>query len=317
MYNDPDEDIIMADDFGPDTDPTENMDFNYVRGGEVSRRIDTDARYRTSTMFKNSVVTITTNLRINLYAFTWRLGGQLTSILSGNRLVVALKPLNSLQHGHRYSFLCFGTGKFILTNLFYFNHLQDIYNFVLSFCVMLINKGIAKVIGPDCTLLKFTFLVENCIFSFRFNEEVFRSRFMNRVKHHPKSVPELFTETNILHTNSSKLDIEELAKILCDSLVSHGQTVLSYSCVDLGEQDKPVSFPAICIKIEIKRDGGILKQYKSAASIKRNKNDFNILVISISFFSNGKVIGTGMAMQTDRFPWEIIARGIFSYFLKR
>lgn len=283
-------------------------------------RIDLDDKYRSTTMFKNGVVTITTNLRINLTKFTRRIGGQLTSILSGNRLVIALKPLNNLQHGHRYSFLCFSTGKFILTNLFYINHLQDIYNFLLSFIVLLINRGIARVTGTDSTLLKFTVFVENCTFSFRFNEDIFKQRILStnqqavQLNHQPE---QLFSETTILHTNTAQPAIEELALYLCDLLTLNGHKPNSYNCSDLGEQDKPISFPAICIKIHIKRDGSILKQYKSPASIRRNKNDFNELVISISFFANGKIIGTGMATQTDRFPWEIIAKGIFTYFLKR
>lgn len=281
-------------------------------------RIDLDDKYRSTTIFKNGVVTITTNLRINLTKFTRRIGGQLTSILSGNRLVIALKPLNNLQHGHRYSFLCFSTGKFILTNLFYINHLQDIYNFLLSFFVLLINRGIARVTGSDSTLLKFTVLVENCSFSFRFNEDVFKQRILSNnqqvVQLHQE---QLFSETTIIHTSTAQPAIEELALYLCDLLATNGHTPLSYNCSDLGEQDKPISFPAICIKIHIKRDGSILKQYKSPASIRRNKNNFNELVISISFFANGKIIGTGMATQTDRFPWEIIAKGIFTYFLKR
>lgn len=121
--------------------------------------------------FKNAVCTITTNLKININHFTNLIGGQLTSTLPGNRLVLVI-------NGQRYSVICYNTGRFVLTNLFFFNRLKDIYDFFINFCLLLLKRGIATLTAVDGTRegperrFRILFLVENCQFSFRFKDEV-------------------------------------------------------------------------------------------------------------------------------------------------
>lgn len=121
--------------------------------------------------FKNAVCTITTNLKININHFTNLIGGQLTSTLPGNRLVLVI-------NGQRYSVICYNTGRFVLTNLFFFNRLKDIYDFFINFCLLLIKRGIATLTAVDNSRegperrFRILFLVENCQFSFRFKDEV-------------------------------------------------------------------------------------------------------------------------------------------------
>ena len=88
--------------------------------------------------FKNAVCTITTNLHIDIKHFTNLIGGQLTSTLPGNRLVLVIS-------GQRYSVICYESGKFVLTNLFFFNRLKDIYDYFINFCLLLIKRGIATL----------------------------------------------------------------------------------------------------------------------------------------------------------------------------
>lgn len=135
-----------------------------------------------SSCFKNAVCTITTNLKININHFTNIIGGQLTSTLPGNRMVLVI-------NGQRYSVIFYETGRFVLTNLFFFNRLKDIYDFFINFCLMLIKRGIATLKpvddareGPE-RVFKILFLIENCLFSFRFKDEVSSmSRFIFKVE---------------------------------------------------------------------------------------------------------------------------------------
>lgn len=125
--------------------------------------------------FKNAVCTITTNLRINMNLFVNRVGGQLTSSLPGNRLILVLG-------GHRYSVICCQTGKFVLTNLFFFNRLKDLYDYFVNFCLMLVTSGVASVDAEAVDgyrELKILFLIENCQFSYRFKEAPFQALYVS------------------------------------------------------------------------------------------------------------------------------------------
>jgi hypothetical protein len=155
--------------------------------GTSTARIDEMFR---ESCFKNAVSTITTNLRINIVQFTNLIGGQLTNKLPGNRLVLVI-------NGQRYSVICYATGRFVLTNLFFFNRLKEIYDYFISFCLLLLKRGIATLrdLNADPTWsangeapsappdgaperrLRIRFLIENCQFSFRFKNDAFQQKY--------------------------------------------------------------------------------------------------------------------------------------------
>ncbi len=282
---------------------------------------------------KNAVSTITTNLTIDIEKFTKLIGGQLTTKLPGTRIVLVINE-------QRYSVICFRTGSFLLTNLFFFNRLKEIYDFFLNFGIMLIKRGIATLhhIEDNDTLMKnykrlnhfdkksdeddskrrppetkfyIRFLVENVIFSFRIKNEAFQqrySRITNSMGYH-------LTQNALVYDRPPKEALVELLTKIVTALEQQGHIVLSKNCQELGAQDKTEAFPADIIKLSIERDGRILKDYKSNASTKRNKYNFNRQNISILIFNNAKIIITGMQIRSDLSPMFNSMHSIVQFFL--
>lgn len=274
--------------------------------------------------FKNAVCTITTNLNINIVHFTNILRGQLTSILPGNRLVI---PIN----GQRYSIICYASGKFVLTNLFFFNRLKDIYDFFINFSLLLVSHGIARLVPVDIDTgngdeygttvynrLAIKFLVENCQFSFRVKNEYFQQRYLFKWSEAvaTKNSKMILEGNAMLQERPPKTALLSLLEYIKSYLEDKLHIVIDYKCKELGSQDKSQAFPADLIRISVKRKyGEFLKKFKSTASSKRNKFNFQQQRMSLLIFNNGKVIITGMQTREDLVPIFDLMYAISNFFL--
>lgn len=277
-----------------------------------------DEMFRES-CFKNAVCTITTNLNINIVHFTNILRGQLTSILPGNRLVISI-------NGQRYSIICYASGKFVLTNLFFFNRLKDIYDFFINFALLLVANGIAKLTpiysGEDDEAaaiknqLSIKFLVENCQFSFRVKNEHFQQRYLFNWKVVGNTSKDILEGNAMLQERPPKTALLSLLEFIKIYLEAKFHIVVEYKCKELGAQDKSQAFPADLIRISVKRKyGEFLKKFKSTASSKRNKFNFQRQRMSLLIFNNGKVIITGMQTREDLVPIFDLMYAISNFFL--
>jgi hypothetical protein len=235
--------------------------------------------FKTYSILKNSVCTVTTNLKIDLIKFTNIFGGKFTPSLSGNRYVCMI-------NNYRYSIIVFDTGVFLLTNLFFLSNLSEVYDFFVNLSLHLLKTSCARLISPEekRKILTLQFLVQNCSFSFQICPIIFENTYI--------SLAHLY---------------EHLKQIL-----SNNQLVGSSFC----EKLKP-SFPADHLKFIVKRNNWlVLKKIKSDASTKRNRGDFSLQRISCTIFHNGKFIVTGMQTREDLESIFVLMKAIVDYFFK-
>lgn len=259
--------------------------------------------FKRRSCFKNAVVSITTNLFINLVAYTAQMGGQFTSTVSGNRT-------GCLIDGERHSFTIFSTGNIILTNLFFLNDLQSIYSYFLSLLVTLVKKGIAHINEePSHTrkrvitrTLEATFLLENCQFSFQIIPIIFGTKY-------------IYERNGVYCAEVNRNALNNVKHYLSDHLRKH--------CILRNEPD-PVkarvlrkTFPADLLCFTVMRQMCVDEFFivKSKASRKRNKDDYRDQHVSIHIFPNGKIIVTGMQTKEDLNPIFETMLALVHYFL--
>lgn len=266
----------------------------------------TQIAFKKRSCFKNAVASITTNLFIDLIAYTSKMGGQFTSTLAGNRT-------GCLIGGQRHSFTIFSTGNIIITNLFFLNELDAIYSFFVSLLVTLVKEEIAhintepgfsrKQVAPR--ELSITFLIENCQFSFQILPIIFKNKY--------------FYEVNGVYcaqaNHNSLANIKTyLYRFLRDKYI--------FKLADTKQnpiKDRVLrkTFPADLLTFTIIRQMCVDEffEVKSKASRKRNKDDYKGQNISIHIFPNGKIIVTGMQTKEDLNPIFDTMQALVHYFL--
>lgn len=277
-----------------------------------------------STFFKNSICKIKTNLRIDLAKFTRYFGGQLTPSLPANRNVFHL-------NNNRYVILIYRTGNIMLTNLYYFDQIEIIFDFVNSMLIYCVMNNVAKIDyneddGSDARKIRVEYLIENLHFSIQLHSFFFNSN--NQEKKERKQLFESIV-TNLdrfirisnikkyLYENLPRSDYREISEKLdtIEESVYHllrknkylDQTYLEYLFFNYGESYKIKEiteiFPAnilkyIYLRTNINRD--LWATYKSDASKKRHKDDqFKYQKVSLHCFENGKLIITGCQTKED------------------
>lgn len=109
--------------------------------------------------------------------------------------------------------------------------------------------------------------------------------------------------------------LTQLLDFLKADLTKRGHIIVESSCHELSSQDKSEAFPADLVRLSIHRDGTHLRLYKSPASTKRNKHNFERQNISLLIFNNGKIIITGMATRLDLVPFFDLMFAVCNFFL--
>ena len=245
--------------------------------------------------FKNAICTISSNTIINLTLFNNYYGGQLTNTLPGKRLI---KTIN----GERYSFIIYGTGKIVLTNLYYMNDMNSVYNYFNNLILSCIKYKIAVVMGDTLGVkkLKIVYLIENFQFSFHIDTPIFMMSYQMFI---------------------SKCDAAALLEnIKCTHrLANHIYNVIisKYNICTFDYEISKERFPADMITFYIWRTTNILYNNKSVASRKRKKNNFDKQTCSIHIFRNGKFILTGVQTKTDMCVVKEIMISIVKFFFSQ
>lgn len=88
--------------------------------------------------FKNAICNIKTNLNFDLTKFTNLFAGQKTSSLPASRITVLINE-------KRYTYLVYKTGTIMLTNLFFTNEINKIFNYFINLLIYCVCLGIAEV----------------------------------------------------------------------------------------------------------------------------------------------------------------------------
>jgi hypothetical protein len=94
--------------------------------------------YKKTTFLDNIVCMIKSSLIIDLKKLNNLIRGQLSCSLPAVRHVIKID-------GHRYVILIYNSGSIVLTNLFFLNDMQPIYNYFLNFCVFLLYMNVASL----------------------------------------------------------------------------------------------------------------------------------------------------------------------------
>jgi TATA-box binding protein (TBP) (component of TFIID and TFIIIB) len=275
--------------------------------------------YKHNTCLDNSILTINSNVYIDMKRLNNLLGGQLSKSLSGVRYMTFI-------NNQRYSINIFSSGKVNITNLFYISEMQHIYNYIISMFVFMLYTNVAyfKKFGKTNTayykysgdyfddsfeyiysytnrkkcvcntreILELEFLLENLNFSLQINEYMFKKKYS--------------TNTDF----EREMSLINIFNYLINNLNSSNDvTYADYF-------SRPVvRFPADLIKIYLNRNfSKSLVQLKSKASRKRSKNNFSDQRISIHVFNNGKFIVTGGQTKEDLDNLINIFQILFEYF---
>ena len=276
--------------------------------------------YKHNTCLDNSILTINSNLYIDMKKLNNIIGGQFSKSLSGVRFMTYI-------NNQRYSMIIFSSGKINITNLFYISEMQHIYNYIISMYIFMLYTNVAyfRKFGPEneayykysddifddsyeyvhpytnrqkckknvSETLELDFLLENLNFSLQINEYMFKKKYSTNTEYErERSLINIF---NYLVSN-----LNELYDVTYCDYFSRPE----------------VRFPADLIKIYLERNfSNSLQLLKSKASRKRLKNNFSQQKISIHVFKNGKLIMTGGQTKEDLENLINIFHILFKYFL--
>jgi hypothetical protein len=273
--------------------------------------------YKKTTFLDNIVCMIKTGLIIDLKKFNNLIGGQLSCSLPAVRYVINID-------GHRYVILIYNTGYIVLTNLFFLNDLQPIYNYFYNFCVFLLYINVAslnKTVDLDNVVFPYTnrdkclkgvdeefeitFQIVNCAFSCHLNEFFFKRKYSCFDIHGNID----FKLNRKALNNLFDFLIESIGKDEDEKLFIKKYSEMIYKVRDYK------SFPADIIKLVTKRVNYIkLSKLKSLASQKRKKNNFSVQNMSIHIFKEGKLSFTGSQTKDDVENIFLVCEKIFDYF---
>lgn len=117
--------------------------------------------YKLNSCFKNAILKIKTNLIFDLNKFTTYFGGQITSKIPSNRLVINIK-------GAEHTLLTYHSGICILTNVYFLFKIDEIYDYFNSLFMFCMTTKIAqpkRIRIERNFILKSSFLIENFHFS--------------------------------------------------------------------------------------------------------------------------------------------------------
>ena len=209
---------------------------------------------------KNAVATIITNLKFNLLPLFCFSGGLLTGSLPGVRMVTTI-------FDGQYSYIVYSSGKIIVSNLFFFNNMNNVYDFFVNLCLVFLKSKIASLPSEDIDKqtnkgrLKFRFLIENFAFSFQIPKFYFEQKYIT------EAFNAKFQKYNYCKDTNWK-SLKKMTNFISRQL---NMAKLEFKIL------KPL-FPADIIKITFKRSEtseSILRLFKSPASKKRNKTREN------------------------------------------
>jgi hypothetical protein len=287
--------------------------------------------YRSTTLFKNAILKITTNIEFDLDKIVNLFSGQITRKIPSARVYINISCFN-------HSILVYKSGIIVVTNVYFFNNLATLYDFFNSFFFFVLVTGICslkpddedelasapssssssslllpedteddKVIGgggsSSCfgsrRKLRASFMVENLHFSFLVNE------------------CQLFSTFNQNYSAADEDDGRRKRSIVlaCQELQRFLKSRPYFSSYHPSTGNCP--FPAEIFKFEFKRLDHNLVKFKSQASKKRHKNtNFQIQKISLHFFENFKFILTGGQTREDMHNLRGLLEDFFTFCFK-
>ena len=290
--------------------------------------------FKRNTFFKNAIALIKTNIFINTVSFNNVFGGQLTSTLPGVRFITCI-------NGHRYCFIIFESGSIVITNLFYINEMESIYNYFINLLTLTLYLNMShfhkfsknntirhwftdtnnleddRILFPyknrQCAekgvseTLTLSFMIENFQFSFQINQIAFKQMY-RIIDRNGIGLMDISTICNQNETTR-----QHLYSFIQTKLVEHG-----YDC-EYAEILPKDEFPADLLKIHIKRTVKSIDliRYKSQAARRRKQGSFETQIVSIHLFKNGKIITTGAQTREDIMLFMHIFNLILDYFFSQ
>lgn len=250
-----------------------------------------------NSLITNTILSICTNLTINLNDLCKCYGGIYSNSLAAARKICMIGD-------ERFTFLFFSTGQILLSNFHPDCNRNNLFSYIISWCVDMVNKQIATIALEKC--ISFKFLIQNfsfAVFIDYSNSNVLYSSLL--FKGHEKInkiIRNIFFDQSLANRF-----VDEIKKL--DNCIKVKQ---SY---DSKKENK--RFPAIIFKIEFYRDETVF-DFKSTASKKRKlvrenmrennkrskdlekvRKSFQIQKISLTTFSNGKLNITGCQRIKD------------------
>jgi len=273
--------------------------------------------------FKNAICTISTNIEIDINKFNNYFGGQLTTSLPGIRVVISI-------NGERYSYIIYGSGKIVLTNLYYINDMSSIYNYFNQLFLTCIKMKIGTIKKDETLVLDYldtTCSSENDLTCNSVSIDNAHSQPDPRVYINIKYVVEnfqfsfhidtpIFMKTYKMFNSKSDAQAMRENEICANTLANHIYQRVEVNH-NIGTYDSDVTkerFPADMITFYIWRPDNNLMNTKSGASRKRKKNTFDKQTCSIHIFRNGKFILTGVQTKTDLEVIREIMLAIIEFF---
>jgi TATA-box binding protein (TBP) (component of TFIID and TFIIIB) len=232
----------------------------------------------------NMVLTIDTNLSICPKKVVAHFGGNYTAEqLPGARRIVRISDT-------RYTLLIYSTGKILLPNFHFRNDLKTLFSWISSFIYKLVHFNIAKT-KNNHSKIKVKLLVENLVFACYID-------FVNSIQ-----LNKLIHENIMSNQNSFNIQRNSaLQPHIILEFTNNLKTLSNFKSIVYKDLTRN-SFPGRIFQLEFNRgnnDSNSLSSYKSEASKKRRHfSKFDIQKVSLTIFTNGKILISGCQIKED------------------